>query len=131
MPSTTWSSLKKIWALSKWPPRYCWNILKILWKRPMYPDYFFTCDYDVSQFWKNHQMTQIKVINYLQGLHIAISENTSNMMSVTPRKTLILGSHFSKFGCCRPTTFSKELHHSSFWSLANFFRIDKKTTLGQ
>ena len=44
----------------------------------MYPDYFFTCDYDVSQFWKNHQMTQIKVINYLQGLHIiAISENTS------------------------------------------------------
>ena len=53
------------------------------------------------------------------------------MISVTPRKTLILGFHFSKFGCCKPTTFPKELHHGCFSSSVNFFRIDKKTTPGE
>ena len=43
-----------------------------------------------------------------------------NMISVIPRKTLIAGFHFSKFGCCKPMTFPKELHHGC---LANFFRI--------
>ena len=51
------------------------------------------------------------------------------MISVTPSKTLILGFHFSKFGCCKPTTFPKELHHGSVLSLANFFRNDKKKLL--
>ena len=49
------------------------------------------------------------------------------MISVIPRKTLIVGFHLSKCGCCRATTFPKILHHGGFfWSLANFFRIDIK-----
>ena len=28
-----------------------------------------------------------------------------NMISVIPRKTLIVGFHFNKLGCCKPTTF--------------------------
>ena len=51
--STVWSSSKKICPLSKRPPCYCWHILKILWKWPMYPDYFFSCDYDLTSGCKN------------------------------------------------------------------------------
>ena len=41
----------------------------------------------ISHVCKNHQMTQTKFINYLQGFHIiAISENTSKCNV--------------KFGCC-------------------------------
>ena len=43
---TACSSSKKGCHLSKRPPYYCWYIPKILWKRPVYPDYFFSCDYD-------------------------------------------------------------------------------------
>ena len=53
------------------------------------------------------------------------------MISVTLSKALILGFHFSKFLCYKPTTFPKELHRGSLLSSANFFRIDKKTTLGE
>ena len=39
-------------------------------------------------------------INYLQGFHIkTISEN------------IYQGFHFRKFGCCKPKTFPKKLHH--------------------
>ena len=41
----------------------------------------------------------------------------SNMISVIPRKTLIVGFHCSKFGCCKPTTFLKKLHHGFFFFL--------------
>ena len=38
------------------------------------------------------------------------------MMTVIPRKTLIVWLIFSKFGCCKPTTFPKKLLHSLFFS---------------
>ena len=47
MLSTAWSSSKKICPLSKRPPRYCWHIPKSLWKRPVYPDHFFSCGYGI------------------------------------------------------------------------------------
>ena len=37
----------KICPLSKRPPRCFQHIPKILEKRPIYPDYFFSCDYDI------------------------------------------------------------------------------------
>ena len=47
-------------------------------------------------------------INYLQGFHLkAISGNTSKHDISIPRKTLVAGFHFSKFRCCKPTTFPK------------------------
>ena len=85
----------------------------------------------VSHVYKNHQMTRTKFIIYLQRFHkIAISENTSKY-GISERKILILGFPFSKSGCFKPSTFSKELHHGSFLSLVNFFRTDKRTTLGE
>ena len=48
------------------------------------------------------------------------------MKSVTPKKIITVGLHFSKLGCCKPITFPKELHHKFFWSLAMFLRIDLK-----
>ena len=40
--------LEKICPLRKRPPHYCWNIPKIQWKRPVYSDYFFPCDYGMQ-----------------------------------------------------------------------------------
>ena len=35
----------KYLSLGKRPPCHCWHIPKSQWKRPVYPDYFFSCDY--------------------------------------------------------------------------------------
>ena len=37
------------------------------------------------------------------------------------RKTLIVGFHFSKFGCCKPTTFQKKLHRGFLFGVWRFF----------
>ena len=49
------------------------------------------------------------------------------MISVIPKKTLIVGFHFSKFGCCKPILpESTPLQSFFFSSLANFLRIGVK-----
>ena len=40
---------KSIPSVNDHPSRNCWHIPKILWKRPVYPDYFFLCDYDINK----------------------------------------------------------------------------------
>ena len=48
------------------------------------------------------------------------------MTSVIPRKALIAGFHFCKFGCCKLRNFQKKFYHKFFGNLAVFFRIDIK-----
>ena len=47
-------------------------------------------------------------------------------MSVIPRKTLIVGLHFSKFGCWKPTSpkSTPSQLFFFFFSLAHFLRVD-------
>ena len=46
---------------------------------------------------------------------------------VIPRKTLIAGFHFGKFGCCEPTTFPETTTTVFFFEVWQiFFRIDIK-----
>ena len=89
----------------------------------MYPDYFFTCDYDVSQFWKNHQMTQIKVINYLQGLHIiAISENTSKYDVIDSKEDTYLGVPLQQIWVLQANNFFKRTSPQFFLEFGKFFQ---------
>ena len=53
-----------------------------------------------------------------------------NMMPVIPRKTLIVGFNFSKFGCCKPTTFPKRAAPRLFFlKFAEFFQNRHKEQL--
>ena len=49
------------------------------------------------------------------------------MISLIPRKTLIVG--FSKFGCCKPTTLLKKLHHSFVFEFCEFSQNRNKEQL--
>ena len=55
-----------------------------------------------------------------------LMENHQRVISVIPRKMLIVGFHFSKFGCCTKSTPSQYVVVVVvvfvFLSLANFFR---------
>ena len=44
------------------------------------------------------------------------------MISVIPRKTLIVGFHFRKFGCCNPTSL-KTFHYSFLFYFIYLFII--------
>ena len=37
-------------------------------------------------------------------------------------RSQIVGFHFNKFGCCKPTTFPKVLHHGYFLEFGEFFQ---------
>ena len=37
-------------------------------------------------------------------------------------RSQIVGFHFNKFGCCKPTTFPKVLHHGCFLEFGEFFQ---------
>ena len=61
---------------------------------------------------------------------IAVLEITSKY-DLRSRKILIVGFHFSKFVCCKPTTLSEKIHHAFYlWSLASFFRVDIENNCG-
>ena len=56
-----------------------------------------------------------KFINYLRGFHKYLFwKIPPNMILVIPRETPFAGFHFSKFGCCKPTTYAKKLYYRVF-----------------
>ena len=97
MLSTAWSSSKKICPLSKRPPRYCWHIPKILWKRPVYPDYFFSCDYDANK----HQSFCKLALSFLMEVtrHVQNTLNRNLAVFLEYIKKKLLQLLLSSFWC--------------------------------
>ena len=74
-------------------------------------------------------MDSNKIYQLLAGFYLIHWKIPQNMISVIPRKTLIVGFHFSKLGCCKPAIFQKNpprLFLFLFFRVWRIFSEDRK-----